>query len=110
MQKQRVRSSNLPFFNYLLGQLSARYPSRMKKQKSRPRAANSLFLGGSGEIRTHERLTPSAVFKTAAFNHSATLPDPSHYTESALSRTAHWSFSNYFDMGAKTLSGTRRRP
>jgi hypothetical protein len=23
--------------------------------------------GGSGEIRTHERLTPSAVFKTAAY-------------------------------------------
>ena len=30
--------------------------------------------GGSGEIRTHERVTPSAVFKTAAFNRSATLP------------------------------------
>ena len=25
------------------------------------------MLGGSGEIRTHERLTPSAVFKTPAF-------------------------------------------
>jgi hypothetical protein len=34
-----------------------------------------IEFGGSGEIRTHERLTPSAVFKTAAFNHSATLPD-----------------------------------
>ena len=43
---------------------------------------NGLFLnsGGSGEIRTHERLTPSAVFKTAAFNHSATLPVARHYT------------------------------
>ena len=30
--------------------------------------------GGSGEIRTHGRLAPSAVFKTAALNHSATLP------------------------------------
>jgi hypothetical protein len=38
------------------------------------------FSGGSGEIRTHERLTPSAVFKTAAFNHSATLPVARHYT------------------------------
>ena len=38
-------------------------------------------IGGSGEIRTHERLTPSAVFKTAAFNHSATLPMAQHYTE-----------------------------
>jgi hypothetical protein len=32
-------------------------------------------FGGSGEIRTHERVPPSAVFKTAAFNHSATLPE-----------------------------------
>lgn len=37
--------------------------------------------GGSGEIRTHERVPPSAVFKTAAFNHSATLPVRNrHYT------------------------------
>jgi hypothetical protein len=34
----------------------------------------TFLLGGSGEIRTHERVPPSAVFKTAAFNHSATLP------------------------------------
>ena len=31
-------------------------------------------IGGSGEIRTHGRLTPSPVFKTGALNHSATLP------------------------------------
>jgi hypothetical protein len=31
-------------------------------------------FGGSGEIRTHERDKPSLVFKTSAFNHSATLP------------------------------------
>ena len=31
-------------------------------------------IGGSGEIRTHGWVTPSAVFKTAALNHSATLP------------------------------------
>ena len=31
-------------------------------------------IGGSGEIRTHGGVTPSAVFKTAALNHSATLP------------------------------------
>ena len=31
-------------------------------------------IGGSGEIRTHERVTPLPVFKTGAFNHSATLP------------------------------------
>ena len=32
------------------------------------------MFGGSGEIRTHGGLTPTAVFKTAALNHSATLP------------------------------------
>jgi hypothetical protein len=31
-------------------------------------------IGGSGEIRTHEQITPSPVFKTGAFNRSATLP------------------------------------
>jgi hypothetical protein len=33
-----------------------------------------LRIGGRGGIRTHEGLTPLAVFKTAALNHSATLP------------------------------------
>ena len=31
--------------------------------------------GGSGEIRTHGRVSPSLVFKTSALNRSATLPD-----------------------------------
>ncbi len=39
-------------------------------------------FGGSGEIRTHEQVAPLPVFKTGAFNHSATLPTqasrPSH--------------------------------
>ncbi len=34
--------------------------------------------GGSGEIRTHEGLAPLPVFKTGAFNRSATLPGE-HY-------------------------------
>lgn len=34
-----------------------------------------MFLtGGGGEIRTHGPITGSAVFKTAALNHSATPP------------------------------------
>jgi hypothetical protein len=33
-----------------------------------------LVFGGSGEIRTHGGRKPTAVFKTAALNHSATLP------------------------------------
>ena len=31
-------------------------------------------FGGSGEIRTHGGRKPSSVFKTGAFNRSATLP------------------------------------
>ena len=30
--------------------------------------------GGQGGIRTHGELAPTAVFKTAALNHSATCP------------------------------------
>ena len=31
-------------------------------------------IGGQGGIRTHGELAPTAVFKTAALNHSATCP------------------------------------
>jgi hypothetical protein len=34
----------------------------------------SMGDGGRGGIRTHGELAPTAVFKTAALNHSATLP------------------------------------
>ena len=34
----------------------------------------SAVSGGKGGIRTHGELAPTAVFKTAALNHSATLP------------------------------------
>jgi hypothetical protein len=37
-------------------------------------AAKMLWRSGVGEIRTHEGLSPLAVFKTAAFNRSATTP------------------------------------
>src|SRR5215213_7520486 len=34
-----------------------------------------ITSSGVGEIRTHGTLAGSAVFKTAAFNHSATTPE-----------------------------------
>ena len=34
----------------------------------------TISSGGRGGIRTHGGLSPTAVFKTAALNHSATLP------------------------------------
>jgi hypothetical protein len=39
------------------------------------------FNGGRGGIRTHGGVAPTAVFKTAALNHSATLPERSHLHE-----------------------------
>jgi hypothetical protein len=33
-------------------------------------------IGGRSEIRTHGGVAPTAVFKTAALNHSAILPSP----------------------------------
>ena len=33
------------------------------------------FNGGEGGIRTHERVAPLLVFKTSAFNRSATSPE-----------------------------------
>ena len=35
---------------------------------------NLKFNGGEGGIRTHERVAPLLVFKTSAFNRSATSP------------------------------------
>ena len=32
------------------------------------------LIGGGGRIRTHGGLAPTPVFKTGAFNHSATPP------------------------------------
>jgi hypothetical protein len=39
-----------------------------------PQSLSALESGGKGEIRTHGQLSPSAVFKTAALNRSATFP------------------------------------
>src|SRR5262245_54350740 len=41
-------------------------------------------IGGRGGIRTHEGLAPLAVFKTAALNHSATLPAASEWAKVSL--------------------------
>ena len=48
------------------------------------RRINRLGNGGSGEIRTHEGLAPLPVFKTGAFNRSATLPSGTLSTISAV--------------------------
>jgi hypothetical protein len=45
---------------------------RIKHRRKRTASIN----GGGGRIRTHENLTALLVFKTSAFNHSATPPAP----------------------------------
>jgi hypothetical protein len=42
-----------------------------------PNGAGHVSFGGEGEIRTHEGLAPLPVFKTGAFNRSATSPSHS---------------------------------
>ena len=42
-------------------------------QEACPDRTDAL-AGGDGEIRTHGGVAPSAVFKTAALDHSATSP------------------------------------
>ncbi len=51
-------------------------------------ADNSYYLesGGRGGIRTPDRLSPMPVFKTGAFNHSATRPQKRHVTGCAKRR------------------------
>ena len=46
----------------------------LKKTKSLYYLKNLKFNGGEGGIRTHERVAPLLVFKTSAFNRSATSP------------------------------------
>ena len=50
---------------------------------------NSNFgqIGGQGGIRTHGRLPPTAVFKTAALNHSATCPQSRYDVRRCCYRT-----------------------
>ncbi len=49
---------------------------RGQKAKTGLAARSCRRSGGGGEIRTHGRVAPSPVFKTGAFNRSATPPKP----------------------------------
>ena len=53
-------------------------------------------LGGGGEIRTHERLATLPVFKTGAFNRSATPPDRRRFSHIAISLTIDTAELAYF--------------
>ena len=49
--------------------------SRAKRMSASPPDSLVTRIGGWGGIRTHETVPRLAVFKTAAFNHSATHPE-----------------------------------
>ena len=54
----------LPFFIFIIDHKKARGNKRLVLARG----------GGGGEIRTHEPVAQLTVFKTVAFNHSATPP------------------------------------
>ena len=47
---------------------------KLKKIKLQKYLKILNYNGGEGGIRTHERVAPLLVFKTSAFNRSATSP------------------------------------
>ena len=55
-------------------------PFKALEELSRPENGN----GGQGGIRTHGELAPTAVFKTAALNHSATCPHGADITSASF--------------------------
>ena len=57
--------------------------AQTRKKPFQIQGLNSKF-GGSGEIRTHGGRKPSSVFKTGAFNRSATLPCREEYKASSF--------------------------
>src|SRR5258708_18676109 len=61
-----------------------------------------MASGGRGGIRAHEALAPLAVFKTAALNHSATLP------RSQRQLLTHWRWQTKSTLPAHRRS--HRRP
>ena len=70
----------------------------MKKQA--PCNYRGLFkFGGSAEIRTLGGLTSPTVFKTAALNHSATLPKARILAVRAVSSKSARQFTDYGKVG-----------
>ena len=68
--------------------LSARAESSKNKILQSSSALLCCDTGGGGGIRTHEGLSSLPVFKTGAFNHSATPP-----TQYESSRFGDWTLS-----------------
>lgn len=69
------------------------------------------WVGGEGGIRTHGGLAPTAVFKTAALNHSATSPDtPTRSLDFALLQGLAPLGHQFATPGASSLDVRQKRP
>ncbi len=80
------------------------------KRKRAAKAHFCLLYGGSGEIRTHGGVTPTAVFKTAALNRSATLPDAANCIGGGRpARRSAWRGSVSRPVATAARAGRRRR-
>ena len=56
------------------------YVLKGKPERSQQFIEQSIYNGGRGGIRTHETLARLLVFKTSAFNRSATRPLTQRFT------------------------------
>ena len=71
----------------------------------------TFISGGESEIRTHERVAPLPVFKTGAFNRSATSPYVNTYIIKGCERLSNTSCLNdlqplatFFNQSSDALS------
>jgi hypothetical protein len=55
-------------------------PKKFGKLQAIKKGRRPFRIGGGAGIRTLGRLAPTPVFKTGAFNHSATPPSGANYT------------------------------
>ena len=64
----------------------------------------ALEYGGGGGIRTHETLSRLPVFKTGAFNHSATPPSPANQSQVAPSRVRKTTSKGVYELAQASLA------
>lgn len=79
-----------------------------QNKSRRPVTTTALVRSGWGGIRTPVRITPKAVFKTAAFDRSATHPKANGRVELAGSLKANSSNANAWLSNVGLLRGSCR--
>jgi hypothetical protein len=76
----------------------------------KPRKGTPIGTGGRGGIRTHGGVAPTAVFKTAALNHSATRPVVRRSPGMGAAAHQPWLSRRQRPSAAVMLHGLRRLP